>query len=244
MKLPADPYDIKARYAPGLIVALPFLITLWTSFHTEAQALSGPLGGAISIIIWYLLSVSVRFCGKRIEEKLWKSWGGAPSSVIVSWSDKRLGDALKAKYHKMAERVLGMPMPDMDLEKADSHESLYLIDQAFARIKGILRQCDKDGLWSVVNAEYGFARNLYGSRLLWLSISILMTAASATLVYLSYDNLKLIGLIINLLNLFCCVLVGWYVLPKLAKDIGFRYAEHAWESFCNIAEQSVKIENR
>ncbi|MBW2090721.1 MAG: hypothetical protein JRI34_01170 [Deltaproteobacteria bacterium] len=130
-------------------------------------------------------------------------------------------------------------MPARVSQEAGSPEGLHLIDQAFERIKGILRQYDKNGLWSIANAEYGFARNLYGSRLLWLSISIFMTVLNAAFIYLSYDNLKLLGLILNLLNVFCCVLVGWRVLPKLTEDIGFRYAEHAWESFCNIAEQSV-----
>lgn len=240
MKFPADTYDIKARYAPGLIVALPFLITFWTCFHNEAKALSGPLGGVISIIVWYLMSVSVRFCGKRIEQNLWITWGGAPSSILVLWSDKRLGVDLKIKYHEMAEKTLGMPMPNKALEQSNPQETADLIDQVFHRVKGILRQYDKDGLWSVANAEYGFARNLYGSRLIWLSICILMTTTSATLIYFSYSSLKLIGLTLNLLNLFCCVVVGWFVLPKLTKEIGFRYAEHAWESFFNIAEQKIK----
>jgi len=240
MKFPADTYDIKARYAPGLIVALPFLITFWTCFHDEAKALSGPMGGIISIIVWYLMSVSVRFCGKRIEKSLWMCWGGAPSSILVSWSDERLGDDLKAKYHKMVASFLGMPMPARVSQDAGSPEGLHLIDQAFERIKGILRQYDKNGLWSIANAEYGFAKNLYGSRLLWLSICILMTAICAISIYLSYSTLKLMGLTLNLLNLLCCVLVGWRVLPKLTEDIGFRYAEHAWESFCNIAEQKIK----
>ena len=237
MKFPADTYDIKARYAPGLIVTLPLLISLWTNFHNEAKALSVPLGGVISIIVWYLLSVCVRFCGKKIEKDLWKTWGGAPSSVIVSWNDKRLGDDIKVKYHDMVEKVLGMPMPGRTLEKSDPQKSANLITQAFQIVKGILRQYDKDGLWSVANAEYGFARNLYGTRLVWMSICILMTATCAILLYFSYSNLKLLGLVFNLLNLCCCFAVGWFVLPKLTKEIGFRYAEHAWESFFNIAEQ-------
>lgn len=240
MKFPADTYDIKARYAPGLIVALPLLIMFWTNFHNEAKALSGSLGGVISIIVWYLLSVCVRFCGKKIEKDLWKTLGGTPSLVIVSWTDKRLGDDIKVKYHEMAERLLGLPMPSKTLEISNPQESAYLIAQAFQRIKGLLRQYDKDGLWSIANAEYGFARNLYGSRLLWISICILMIATCTSLIYFSYSSLKLIGLILNILNLICCVVLGWFVLPRLTKEIGFRYAEHAWESFYNIAEQRVK----
>lgn len=239
MKFPADSYDLKARFAPGMIVTLSFLITFWTCFQTEAKAISGPLGGITSIVVWYLLATCVRYCGKRIENKLWKTWGGAPSTVIVLWGDKTLGDGLKAKYHETVERVIGLPMPNKDQEKSNPQESADLIGQAFQRVKGILRQYDKGGLWSVANTEYGFARNLYGSRLIWLLISILMTAACILSIYFSYSNLKLIGLTLNLLNLICCVTFGWFVLPKLTKKIGFRYAEHAWESFCNIAEQRV-----
>ncbi|MFX0197632.1 MAG: hypothetical protein ACFFCW_16040 [Candidatus Hodarchaeota archaeon] len=240
MKFPVDSYDIKARYAPGLLLALPLLITFWTCFQSEVKAISPLFGGLLSGAIFYALSVLVRALGKRIEPMLWESWGGAPSSVLVSWSDNRLGDDLKAKYHEIVQQFLGLPMPSKEEEEADPKRAAKLIEQAFARIKGLIRKEDKAGLWSVANAEYGFARNLYGSRVLWLVLSLSMIAVSAGFLWKKYSSLVLIGFISDFLILIACVVFGWFILPKYTQQVGFRYAEHAWESFLNIIETPTR----
>lgn len=240
MKFPIDSYEMKARYAPGLLLAFPVIVTFWTCFRIEIQVISNVFNGISSIVIWYILSVYVRYNGKKIESMLWKSWGGAPSTVLVSWKDSRFAHDLKAKYHRMIIKDQGLPMPTKGDEEAEPEKAACLIEQAFTRVKGVIRKYDKDGLWSIANAEYGFARNLLGSRVVWLIISIVMAAISAGFLWQKFNNLILVGFIINFLVLIGCVVFGWFILPKLTKQLGFRYAEHAWESFCNIAEKRAK----
>jgi len=242
MKFPIDSYEIKARYAPGLLLALPVMVTFWTCFQIEAQLIFDVFKGISSMVVWYILSVYVRYNGKRIEPKLWKSWGGAPSTVLVSWKDNRLGHNLKEKYHQMVIRDQGLPMPTKADEDAGPEKAAQLIDQAFSRVKGVIRKHDKNGLWFIADAEYGFARNLFGSRVVWLIISIVMTVISAGSLWQRFNNLILVGFIIDFLVIIGCVVFGWFILPKLTKQFGFRYAEHAWESFCNIAEERAKTQ--
>lgn len=231
---PIDSYEMKARYAPALLLSLPVLISLWSCYQVEYTALSNVTNGILSIVIIYVLSVVIRSLGRRAEPKLWASWGGAPSTVLVSWQDTRLGEELKGLYLQAVRDKLNLPVSSKEEEKADPGQAAKLIDQAFQRIKGVIRQKDKEGLWSVANADYGFARNLYGSRVLWLLISSLMVILSAYNLYSSFSNIILIGLIINLLFLFACIYFGWFILPEYTKQVASRYAEHAWESFYNI----------
>jgi len=234
LKFPIDSYEMKARYAPALLLSLPVLISLWSCYQVEYTALSKVTNGILSIVIIYVLSVVIRSLGKRIEPKLWASWGGAPSTTLVSWQDTRLGERLKGLYLQAVSDKLNLPVPSKEEEKADPGRAIKLLDQAFQRIKGVIRQNDKDGLWSIANADYGFARNLYGGRVLWLIITSLMVIVSAYNLYSNFSNIILMGLIINLLLLFACIYFGWFILPEYTKQVAFRYAEHAWELFYNI----------
>ena len=115
-----------------------------------------------------------------------------------------------------------------------------MIDQIFNRIKGVIRERDKDGLWSTANAEYGFARNLYGSRDIWFVLCGLGLVTCLVFLFIKYTNLILFGLILNGLALAACIILGWAILPRLTKELGFRYAEHSWESFYNICQRTGK----
>lgn len=238
MEFPIDSYDLKARYTPGFLISLPVLVTLWTCFQPEIEAMSKLFSGFLSAAIWYALSVVVRTLGKRIEPRLWETWGGAPSTLYVSWKNTRLGDDLKAKYHEAVRQRLDLPMPTKEEEEADTTRAAEMIRQAFSGVKGVIRQEDKDGLWSTANAEYGFARNLYGSRGLWLLLSIVMTGASAGFVWKKFSTLILLGFVFDLFILIACLVFGWLMLPKYTKQLGFRYAEHAWESLFHITQDN------
>lgn len=240
MKFPIDSYDLKAKYAPGLLLALPILMTGWTGFQKEIKELSSFIGSLLSAAIIYGLSVMVRAMGKREEIKLIKKWGGLPSTIIMSWQDNHIGKALKSQYLEAAKKLLKLPIPDHNLEKNNPAQASAMIDQIFLRIKGIIRKNDKNGLWSIANAEYGFARNLYGSRFIWLILCLIGTACSGFLLFKSYTNFLLIGLSFNIIILTGCIVFGWFILPNYTEQVAFRYAEHAWESFFNISQKQKK----
>jgi hypothetical protein len=129
-------------------------------------------------------------------------------------------------------------MPSRAEEEANSDKAKKMIDQAFERVKGLIRAENKAGLWSIANADYGFARNLYGCRIIWVIICLIMTGVSLFFLVMRFSNLVLLGFMFNIITLIVSVSLGWLILPKLSKQIAFRYAEHAWESFINIVESS------
>ncbi|MGO9371650.1 MAG: hypothetical protein ACLQBD_06070 [Syntrophobacteraceae bacterium] len=240
MQFPVDSYDLKARYAPGLLLSLPVLLTFWTCFNTEIKEVSGVIGTLLSGVLVYALSAIVRGFGKRLEPKLIKQWGGLPSTLIVSPNDITLGQELKRQYIELAGKYFQLPIPSAEEQVSDPQKSAQLIDQLFSKIKGIIRKHDKNGLWFIADAEYGFARNLYGSRRAWLILSVIATIASAFCLYLGFAKLVLVGFILDILVLASCIALGWFILPRLTREIGFRYAEHAWESFYNIVLEKTE----
>lgn len=236
MKFPVDSYDLKARYAPALIISLPVLITLWTTFLPEMQSISKVVGGLLSTAILYFLSVLVRAYGKNFESNLWEMWGGAPSTQVVSWNNQRIGENLKKKYHECVRKYSNLTMPTKEDEKDDPEKAAAMIADAFRIVKGVIRKKDKDGLWSIANSEYGFARNLYGSRILWLILSIVSLIVSGFYLWVNYSNLVMIGFVLLILNVLGCGIFSWRILPVYTEQVAFRYAEHAWESYYNIAD--------
>lgn len=179
LKLPLDYYELKARIAPAIFLSVPVLLTLWSCYKEEFTGLSNIFKGIISLAIIYVLSIIVRALGKKIEPELWQSWGGAPSVQIVSWKNKIIGDELKGLYLRAVRERLKLPTPTKEEEESNPARAADLVRQAFKGIQGVIRQKDKNGLWSIANADYGFARNLLGSRILWLTISGVMAIISA-----------------------------------------------------------------
>lgn len=234
MNFPIDSYELRARYAPGLIISTPFLITLWTCAPSEFQGLSAFSGGIISVIMWYCVAVFVRYCGKCIEPELWEEWGGNPATNFMLWQDQHIGNDLKEQYHEIISEKLKLPMSTLEEEVSDKFTAIKRTQQAFSKIKGILRKNDSSGLWAIDNAEYGFARNLYGARKAWLAISIAMSLISFVFTCKQWNNLVVLGLMINISMVYFAWHFGGKVLKKMTYDIAIRYSQHVWESFMAI----------
>lgn len=73
-----DEYDRNARIVPGLINAIPTISTVIYCFPGVQGSAAAVVGsGLVSLSVIYLLALTVRFLGARIEPKLWEAWGGA-----------------------------------------------------------------------------------------------------------------------------------------------------------------------
>jgi hypothetical protein len=231
-----DAYERKARIAPAILVAFPLLTTLWTCFSWEGISLGGKvLGGVISVCLVYGASIVVRSLGRLIEPELWQGWGGPPSTILMRWRDRRISADLKRQYHEAIRNFVNLPTSSESEELSDTKRADELIFQAFTRVKGILRENDKEGLWFSNNADYGFQRNLLGSRKVWTVLAAIGFATNGAFSLFKPTGMVVGGLVINLIILVGSIYLGWFILPKGVEQTAFRYAESAWESFLNIA---------
>lgn len=239
-----DPYELKARIAPGLILVLPLLAD---GIYAAPILSSWPIfaaSGVCTLALLYGLSLLVRAGGEGIEPTLWDSWGGPPSTRFMRHRDSTFGAELKLSIQSTLAKMFSARLLTPDAEAQDPDRADKAILDAFRHVRQYLRQHDPDGLWFKHDIEYGFCRNLLGCRVMWAVISV-----CATFFAIAYAAKTGAGLLnpasgIGCLSLLCAAYVGWLVLPRATKRAGDAYAESAWMAFLRIAgEEKARSSN-
>ncbi len=225
-----DPYERVARVYPAILISLPFVFTYYSFSVLIDIAFLAKLGsgGLIFLAFIFLMSNIIRYFGKKIEPILWESWNGAPSTRFLRLDDKQFAAEIKSKlYAKIFDET--------NIKLGENVTGDEKIIQAFAFIRNVLREKDKDGLWIKHNREYGFARNLMGSYWIWIGTSfVLFLTCWMSMKYFPDSPSLLLGAILNgtysMITIFC----GRFILPGLTKGIADRYAEDALMSYLNL----------
>jgi hypothetical protein len=230
-----DPYELKARIAPGLILALPVLADV---VYATPVLTSWPLFAASSVCtlaLLYGLSIVVRALGKAVEPRLWHEWGGPPSTRLMRYRDTTFGTDLKRSIQKALVKKFSTRLltPEEESTKPEIADSLII--DAFRQVRQYLRQHDPRGLWFMHDIEYGFCRNLLGCRILWVLFSVSGAIfAAAHAVKTGTDPVNPASTIATL-SLVCAAYVGWVILPDATKRTADAYAESAWMAFLRTA---------
>lgn len=233
-----DPYELKARIAPGLIIVLPVLVDV---IYAAPILSSWPIfaaSGVCTLALLYGLSLVVRALGKAVEPELWHGWGGPPSTRFMRNRDSTFGAELKQSIQSaLAKRLSARVLTPDDEAKNPGRADQAILD-AFRQVREYLRQHDPDGLWFKHNVEYGFCRNLLACRGVWA------VASAGSIVFAVVYAAKTGAGLFNVasafggLSLLCAVYTGWMILPGAAKHTGEAYAELAWMSFLRSADDS------
>jgi len=238
-----DEYEVKARVAPGLIIALPVLVDAVYA----APALSGwPIfaaGGVCSLALIYALGHLARARGEAIEPALWSRWGGPPSTRFLRHRDPQFARELKAAVRTALSRRLSITLLTPEEEGREPGRADRAIADAFRRVRQYLRQRDPEGLWFKHDIEYGFSRNLLGCRVLWLVLAISATAFASAYGARTGAGIFNPASIIALLSVACALYLGWAVLPDATKRIADGYAELAWVAFLRFSEEEPERQN-
>lgn len=237
-----DQYEIKARIAPAIIISLPLAISSIVIALTVSDKFAQLVisSGFVFVVFSYGLSFLIRYYGREIETSLWASWDGPPSTRIMRWGDSTLGENIKQQLHEAVENCCGIELSSKDQESNDRSKADAQIEQAFLQVKAIVRQDDPEGIWAKHSAEYGFHRNLLGSRRIWLIFSIIGVIICGITLYFEKDNILILGAIINILLTTISIVSGWHYLPTIIKITADRYAESVWISFLVHSKRSPK----
>jgi hypothetical protein len=232
-----DEYELKARIAPGLIVALPVLVD---ATYAAPILSSWPIfaaGGVCSLALVYGLGYVVRAQGKAVEAALWKQWGGPPSVRVMRYSDPQFGSDLKDSIRSAVAKEFSLTLLSHTEEIKTPQRADISITDAFRRVRQFLRQHDPNGLWSKLNIEYGFCRNLLGSRMTWAAVAL--SAAVVAAFYSAQSGAKLLNpaVVIGFFAFACAMYIGWVVLPSTTKRIADGYAESAWMAFVQLSQE-------
>jgi hypothetical protein len=231
-----DPYEIKARIAPGLILSVAVLVAIVWVFPVLSSLPLFAATGICSLALIYGLGNFARARGAAIQPKLWATWGGEPSTRFLRIRDSHFGDALKTSIRTELRRRFRVQLLPPDEEGRNSELADREIADSFKRVRSYLRQKDSDGLWQKQNIEYGFCRNLLGCRVSWIVLSLVALAFALGFALRTSQSLVNPGSIVGSISLLCAIYVGWFVLPAATKRVADAYAESAWMAFLHLSQ--------
>ena len=181
-----DPYDRKARLYPALLVMLVPLIVATLVAPVFSSQLAGLASLAIALGGLMLLSSLGREWGKRKEPKLFESWGGTPTTLMLLRATSQLDQLTLDRYRKVLEgKVSGLQFPDAASEASDPAKVAAICESAVKWLREATRDTKKFALVFAENTNYGFRRNLLGVKPLALVMCVLTLAATALHAWLS-----------------------------------------------------------
>ena len=237
-----DPYDRKARVAPGLWVIFPLLVAavgLLGPKHpvlTTLASLLAACGGP------YLLGSVVRAWGLTAEKKLYARWGGKPSTIILRHRDKTLGLHTKRDYHELISRKLGIPMPTATAESADPELADEAYRSATEQTIKLTRDIKKFPLLFKELIAYGFNRNMYGAR--WVGTVVCIITLGIVLLHARAWQLTPLQLMASLnvgeqltagVSLVFLGLWLFHFTESTVKGVAYAYAQRLMECLPKIS---------
>jgi hypothetical protein len=233
-----DPYELRARLFPGLLVLLPVTVYL-ALLHGAKNPLIVSLGSVLLACGGpYLLSSFVRIWGQRAQEKLFRRWGAKPTTVLLRHSDNQISPQTKQRYRKLVESNLGILLPSVDDEQNYPGEADNAYDAAADALRPLTSDQTAFPLVFKDLVAYGFNRNAYGSR--WVGVSVSIGAIVATIAnagamhldppYMTIADLGTAHVIVitaalNFIGLWC-----FHFTSATVQQSGFSYSKRLWES--------------
>jgi hypothetical protein len=235
-----DGYDWKARLIPTAILLLPSFCTLYCFFP---GVLDHPLqlagSSMLSFAVIYLASMVFKDRGVRYAKRFWEERGALPSTRFGRMRDSFLSRDQKNRIQLAVLHRFGIRL--MSLEEECEYPALAdrKIMDAFREIKEILRRCEGCGLVDKHAAEYGFARNLCGSRIIFA----IQAVGGAVICGFkgSWPHWTLTpGCLANLVLLVLWLPFFWLVLPRILVLNADTYAGRAWVTFLSLSDGTPK----
>ncbi|MBE9490017.1 MAG: hypothetical protein IMY67_06965 [Bacteroidetes bacterium] len=166
-----DKYSLNARVYPIIIVLLPVVI-IGIAYSFEYEKIQQTLSAlGITAALTYFLSNIGRDQGKKKEGELWASWGGAPTSQLFSFRNKTIDLLTKERYHSKMTQLSEIEH-DVDFKTATLNE---LNDTYSSWTKILISKTRDIKTYPLIFKEltsYGFRRNLWGLRLIGITITV------------------------------------------------------------------------
>jgi len=179
-----DRYVITARFLPSLIVVGPLGLAAlpWITLGTDWTKSVG-LGLSAAVAAYFLAQVTRDF-GKRLEEKLWRDWGGPPSTVYLRHRDTRLGTREKDQLHASIKRLnSNLHVPTREDEERDPVDADRCYERMTAHIRSRTWGPKDHPMLFDENVSYGFKRNLLSLKIPGVLCALGGIASGATALW-------------------------------------------------------------
>lgn len=224
-----DAYERQARLWPALLALLPLIVLVELMYASEVSLISNAILVASSCGGLYLMTNICRDMGKRLEPKLYETWGGKPTTQLLRHKDKTIDDVTKRRYHAFLAGKINEPFPDLEKEIADPASADSVYQSAVRWLLNQTRDTEKFSLLLKENIAYGFRRNALGVK----PIGLVICFGSLAWVLLSEGGVNLNSLstmpnnaMVSLLASSVMMMVWVFFFTKVnTRTAAFTYAE-------------------
>jgi hypothetical protein len=229
-----DPYERKARLAPALLALLPVVALCLGQYGIQPDWSDAGWGLLAAMGVFYVLASIAREYGKRLEPKLYKTWGGVPTTQIQRHQNDELDAVTKARYHLFLAGKLGIAYPSAEVESQDPPGADQIYAAGTRWLLNQTRDRNKFSLLFKENVAYGFRRNALGLK--WIALIIAIISLSWTLF--SVGALTSTGLSLQAVldspspvkaaitvDLFAIALWTLFITQKTVRTAAFAYAD-------------------
>lgn len=235
-----DTYELKARLSPGFLAILPIAFSGATLGLEQYPAIA--IGGGLLTAAGatYLLSVIAAHFGRRDQERLWKRWGGRPTTQLLRYHDGAVNPTQRDIWRKALEAVTGVGLLSESAEAADPRTAQEAIEASSDQVR-YLAQDRRFTTLASENAQYGFERNLLGLR--WVGRGVSLGCLIGLLLVLIVRPLPVssaavaVGMLIDVTCFIC-----WISIPseQRTKAAAFRYGNQLLQAVVRTARSSIE----
>jgi hypothetical protein len=169
-----DPDERPARLYPALLALLPLLTIVMVMYSPQGSSFGIAVSIAVPCGVLYLMTNLCREFGKRLEARLFREWGGKPTTQLLRHRDKTLDYVTKRRYHLFLAAKIDHAFPDEKEERKNPDAADEVYQSGIRWLLDHTRPDDnkKFDLLFKENVSYGFRRNALGIKPLGVSVSI------------------------------------------------------------------------
>lgn len=159
-----DSYDRQVGLAPGLLVLLPLSITIAVLGLRRYAPVSIAIGVLASAGGPALLADLVRERGHTAQDRLYKAWGGMPTTRMLRTREATTNVVQRDKWRAAVGALAGVSLPSKASETRAPAAADAAIESAVDDIRDQLRDKTTFKLLYRELRTYGYRRNMRGIR--------------------------------------------------------------------------------
>lgn len=180
----------------------------------------------------FLLSQIGADFGKRLEARLWTSWGGSPTTRFLRHGNSEFNEVTRGRIHAKL-RQLGLHVPTSEEQEQNQRAADMHYQSCTEELIRRTRDTKRFPLVFKGLTEYGFRRNLLGLKVFGVFLTLLSTAGSAWATYTAWNattELEAVSLVAGLVS--TGLLLAWlvWVTERTVKLSADRYARFLLEA--------------
>ncbi len=209
-----DRYSYQAEALPTLLVIVPVALFV-AAIMPEGMSLRGlalkfsPFV-ALAALTFVASQIGADF-GRRLEKRLWRKWGGPPTTRFLRHGNREYNQMTRRTIHEHLTG-LGLHVPTTEEEAQDPAFADECYAACVAELRRLTRNQEGHSLVHKRLIDYGFRRNMLGLKWIGLVTAVAVSLVCAFYMWWIWDSAGLHGPLLGVGIVSAGTGVGWVTL--------------------------------